>query len=212
MILPTLGRPNRSRTRRVLQWLLLTTQTGAAALAGLVIIAVVLPTKVGQRLGSLLLPLLLILSVTLIWYVGYLQSRYPDALGSVRLRSRGAPHFRARAFMLLILGLLGALWGVSVYGDRVGTRVANRIAAGLPNQPAVVLYSTERIALAGTGLMVAEIIQPDTKYHYQYSGMRLLVRSGDKYLLLPVGWQRGRDRVFFVRDDESVRIDIAVVS
>ena len=69
--------------------------------------------------------------------------------------------------------------------------------------------AAERIAIFGTGVEVAEIAQPGSRYRYQYSGVRLLTRSADKYLLLPVGWQRGRDAVFMVRDDDSIRVDIA---
>jgi len=118
------------------------------------------------------------------------------------------PHPRAQVLLLLALGLLGVIWGVSLYAEQVGTAASTRLIADLPNRSAIVIYSTERIAIAGAGVNVDEIGQPGSKYHYQYSGLRLLVHSGDKYLLLPVGWQRGRDRVVIVRDDESIRLDV----
>ena len=130
--------------------------------------------------------------------------RLPDILPSPRVN----PHPRAQVLVLLALGLLGVIWGVSLYAGQVGTAVATGLVADLPNRSAIVIYSTERIAIAGAGVNVDEIGQPGSKYHYQYSGLRLLVRSADKYLLLPVGWQRGRDRVFIIRDDEYIRIDV----
>jgi hypothetical protein len=74
----------------------------------------------------------------------------------------------------------------------------------------VMLYSAERLSIDGPGVKVDEISQSGSKYHYQYSGIRLLARSEDKYLLLPKYWQPRRDRVFIIRDDGSIRIDVAV--
>ena len=45
-------------------------------------------------------------------------------------------------------------------------------------------------------------------YRFQYSGIRTLIRTKQALLLIPVGWQRGRDRVFVVPDDGSSRVDI----
>jgi hypothetical protein len=97
---------------------------------------------------------------------------------------------------------------LSLYADRLGTRLAADTAADLPVQPGVVVYSTERIALSGPGVTVDEIVQPGVKYRFQYTGLRLLGRAPDKFLLLPSRWQRGRDRVLLLRDDNSIRIDI----
>lgn len=123
--------------------------------------------------------------------------------------SQVAPYSRARALILLTLGLVGILWAVSLYAYQVGAETATRVAADLPNQSAIVLYSAERIAIDGPGVNVTEITQPGSKYHYQYSGLRWLTRSADTYLLLPRYWQRGRDQVFVIRDDGSIRIDVA---
>lgn len=122
-----------------------------------------------------------------------------------------APYSRERALILLALGLIGILWAVSLHAYQVGAETATRAAADLPNQPAIVLYSAERIAIDGPGVNVTEIAQSGSKYHYQYSGLRLLTRSASTYLLLPRYWQRGRDRVFVIRDDGSIRIDVAAL-
>lgn len=204
---PALQRPGRERVARRL---MTAGYAVAVAAAAVVVIGVLVPAQVGLPLG-LALPLLLIGSVSLLGYLAHLRSAYPAALAAAPQppTERGPPQPRGRSLVLLTLGLLGALWAVSLYGDQVGRRVATDIVADLPDRSAVVLYSVERIAVAGTGVQVADITQPGSKYRYQYSGIRLLVRSADKYLLLPVGWQRGRDRVFILRDDDSIRIDIA---
>jgi hypothetical protein len=122
---------------------------------------------------------------------------------------RVAPHSRTQTFVLLVLGLLGMMWSVSLYAGQLGADVASRLVSELHNRSSVVIYSTERIAVAGTGVEVVEIAQPGNKYHYQYSGICLLTHSTDRYILLPMNWKRGRDRVFILRDNDSIRIDVA---
>jgi hypothetical protein len=85
---------------------------------------------------------------------------------------------------MLSLSLFASLWAVSLYGDRVGTRIATSFVCHLPHESEVVVYSTAQITLLGPGVVVTEITQPGTKYHYQYPGLRLLAHSTDKYLLL----------------------------
>lgn len=198
-----LERPAGSWEQRAGRWIIAMARMIAATLVTAVIIRMLVPDQIGWPSG-LALPLLLVMSVGLLGYVTHVRTTYPDALAVTP-----PSHPRARALVLVALGLLGALWAVGLYADQVGTRIATDIVADLPERSAVVVYSVERIAIAGTGMEVSEIAQPGSRYRYQYSGIRLLTRSADKYLLLPVGWQRGRDRVFLVRDDDSIRIDIA---
>lgn len=121
---------------------------------------------------------------------------------------RVTPHSRAQTLVLCALGLLGMMWAVSLYADQVGTDIASRFARELPDRSPVKIYSTERISIAGTGVKVDEIRQPGNKYHYQYSGIRLFTRSTDDHVLLPMNWRRGIDRVFILRDDDSIRVDV----
>jgi hypothetical protein len=188
------------------RWIIGALRAVAVVLMAAVFAGVLLPEQFGAPLG-LFLPLFLVLSVSLLGYVAHVRSSYPNALPATT-RSPLIAASRAYAMALLALGLVAGLWAVSLYGDYVGIRFATDIAAQLPTRPGVVIYSTERIALNGPGVDVEEIAPPDTKYHYQYTGLRLLVRSSDKLLLLPAKWQRGRDRVLVLQDDNSTRIDL----
>lgn len=195
-------RPGSSGLRRFMAAI----QLVAIVLAAAVLTGVVLPAQIGAPLG-LLLPLLLIISVTLFGYVAHLRARYPDILAETR-HPRPIPPSRAYTLTLLALGVVAGLWAVSLYGDHVGTRLATDMVTHLSTRPAVVVYSTERIALKGPGIIVTEIKQSGAKYHYQYIGIRLLARSPDRFLLLPSRWQHGHDRVLIVRDNDSIRVDI----
>jgi hypothetical protein len=205
----TLGDDGRG-TRRVVRWFVGIVETVAGGLGLVVIVGVLFPAQVGVPLG-LTLPVLLLASISLFGYVAYLRSRFREQFASTMRSLRGDPPSRVLSLFLLSLGLLASLWVVSLYGGQVGIRIATDFARHLPTESEVVVYSTERIALLGPGVVVTEITQPGTKYHYQYTGLRLLAHSPDKYLLLPMGWQRGRDRVFLVRDDDSIRADIAAL-
>jgi hypothetical protein len=149
----------------------------------------------------------LIAATFLIGYAEHLQAKYP-ALRARMLVRTGNGSFRLQKLALSTVGLLALLWAVALYANQIGTQLATTLAARLPAEPAVTLYSTDRIAIAGSGVQLEEINEPGTKYHFQYNGTRLLARSDDKFMLIPVNWQRGRDRIFLVRDNESVRIDL----
>jgi hypothetical protein len=72
----------------------------------------------------------------------------------------------------------------------------------------VTVFSTERLAVYGTGVTVETIAQTGSRYRYRYAGLRLLTRSDGRYLLLPVGWRKGRDQVFVLPDTDQIRIDV----
>lgn len=179
----------------------------AATSGAVVFIGILFPRRIGVPLG-IFLPLLLVVSVILLSYIAHLRFRYPDAFAATAY-PRPIPPSRRYALILLTLGLIGGLWAVGLYGDHVGTRDATDMVSQLPARPEIVVYSTERITLNGHGITVSEMTQAGTKYHYRYTGLRLLARAPDRFLLLPARWQYGRDRVLVVRDDDSIRIDIA---
>ena len=168
---------------------------------------ILFPGRIGAPLG-LVLPLLLMLSVGLLGYASHVYSKYPSAF-TPKEQIWSISHSRTYILTLLAFGLISGLWTVGLYGDHVGTRAAIDFATQLPARPSVVIYSVEKIALNGPGIDIEEIKDPGTKYHYQYTGLRFLVHSSDKFLLLPSGWKQDRDRIFFLRDEDSIRIDIA---
>lgn len=206
VVLPVLERSKNGRARRTLHWIVLIAQALATALITVGITGVFLPEQIYAPLG-IILPLLLVASSIVLGYAAHLQSRYADLLSRTRMWSRTSSS-RLQRMALLTLGFLASLWAVTLYANTHGTQTAIAWAARLPAEPTAVIYSTDRISLFGPGVQVAEVDQPGTKYHYQYSGMRLLARSNDKLLLLPVGWQRGRDTIFLIRDDNSIRVEL----
>lgn len=178
-----------------------------ATLGAVVLVGLLFPTEIGR-------PLVRGLPVMLVSAVGILG--YSDHLRLVRLtglsrRQRNHHHnleTRIRAIVLVSVGLFGLLWGIALYAAGVGELNAMETVATLQDGPEAILYSSDRIALAGPGIRVDEIQQGGSKYRYLYSGLRLLVQTGGRYILIPVGWQKGRDKVFMIPGSDGVRLDV----
>lgn len=178
-----------------------------AILAAVVLVRLLLPDEIGWPVG-LALPLMLIFAVGLLGYSQHLRALRLDALGRRPGDRHGSSQARVRAVVLVALGLLGVLWWLALYATQVGERIAVDSVEALQGQPEIIIYSSDRIALEGPGIVVDEIQQAGSKYRYRYTGLRLLVQAEGKYILMPVGWQKGRDSVFLIQGNDTIRLDI----
>jgi hypothetical protein len=122
----------------------------------------------------------------------------------------GAPEAPARiwALTLATLALAGAVWGIALYAHQLGEQRAVQLAGQLRRDAQVLLYSADRLAIDGPGVVVDTLTQDGSRYAYRYSGLRLLIRSDGRYLFVPAGWRKGVDRVFVIDAEQSVRIDV----
>ncbi|MFX0577240.1 hypothetical protein [Nocardia nepalensis] len=158
------------------------------------------------------LPGFLVAGAVLLGYATSLRANYPVLIGSSRSVRRNTPRSATATVLvaLLALGFAGCFWGIGTYAGRRGTADASGLAqAGFPGQPSILLLSTDRLAIEGTGAQVGEITTQGEKFHYAYSGLRLLARTSDTYFLIPQEWQATRDRVFVIPRADNLRIDIA---
>jgi hypothetical protein len=178
-----------------------------AVLAAVVLARLLFPNQIVWPRG-LALPLMLMLTVGLLGYSGHLRSLRCSMLG----RKREDHHFGSRAqiqaVVLVALGVLGVLWLLTIYAAQAGERLAVNSARTLRGQPEIIIYTTDRIAIAGSGITVDEIQQAGSRYRYRYSGLRLLVQAGGRYILIPTDWKKGRDSVLLVPADNTIRLDI----
>jgi hypothetical protein len=56
---------------------------------------------------------------------------------------------------------------------------------------------------------MTRINDSDSVYRFRYSGLRLLVHSGDSYFLVPASWPRDHAAVIVLRESESIRFEYA---
>jgi uncharacterized membrane protein YidH (DUF202 family) len=120
----------------------------------------------------------------------------------------GAGSLAAVAIALLIA--VGLFWQVADWATAVGVGKTRDLVNHLDAQPSVTLYSAKRLALAGPdGVSETTLPGNDAAYRYRYTGLRLLFRSGGKYLLLSDQWTRADGRTFLIDDTPEVRLDFS---
>ncbi|HET7518173.1 MAG TPA: hypothetical protein VFN05_10840 [Actinomycetes bacterium] len=99
-------------------------------------------------------------------------------------------------------------WSVAVYAQARGVREAARVAATISRRPDVTVYSARRLHLEGPTLRETELPGPDAAYRYRYSGLKLVVRSGGKWFLLPASWTLGnRGAALLLPDTDDLRVE-----
>jgi hypothetical protein len=134
--------------------------------------------------------------VLLLTYAAHLARRRPA-------RRRAGRSTGAVVFLLVAVGLF---WAAGSYASRVGQNRAQQIEAALPWFPSVALYSDKRLNLGPT--LASEVAcQPGGAYQYRYDGLKLLLRSGDQYLLVPVGWTHSHGAALLLRRSDTLRLE-----
>jgi hypothetical protein len=107
------------------------------------------------------------------------------------------------ATMLIILSLFLA---TTQYARALGQGKAQELEGDLQTRPSVVLYSKQSLSLpdpvAETGLNA-----PDSAYRFRYTGLRLLIRSADKYFLVPDAWSHETGTAIVLEDTTSIRLE-----
>jgi hypothetical protein len=201
VVLPAVRATPFSRRRRLASIGLVAGYCLGAALLAVVAIGLLAPVSVGGPLG-VLLPLFLLGAACLIAYLDQLRHTELPRRGP---RTKGSG---LRVLILTALAIIGLLWAVSNYAQRIGEQVALGLATSLHDRPAVILYSADRLSLAGTGVDVTTVDQEGSKYRFRYSGLVSLIHNPDRYLLIPVDWQKGQDAVFIIPTGNDLRIDL----
>ncbi len=194
------------RPRTTLRW-----WAGLSAAAGTLLIAVVAvitsrPTPLAAPLKDEA-PFLLIAGAATLGYASWLLWRYPAVLG---IRRPKRTVMQVRTLALVAVAMIGYTWAVADFAVRKGqSEAVHQETVHFVDRPSIVVFSVDRLGIEGPGTQAGEISAPNEKYRYVYSGLWLLARTSDRYYLLPQQWQFKRDRVFVIKDSESVRIDIA---
>jgi hypothetical protein len=144
------------------------------------------------------IPLLIIGGVAVITYVAVLH-------GSAATDAGGLLH---KAQFVALSGLIagGVFWAWGDYASHLGTSSARTTAAELAYHPDVSVFSAQALGLSGNGIAFDPIGSTESEYHFRYTGLRLLLRSDNRYFLLPKNWRRGQDPVFVVTESHDVRL------
>ncbi|WP_160320109.1 hypothetical protein [Rhodococcus rhodochrous] len=78
-----------------------------------------------------------------------------------------------------------------------------------PAQPSVSVCSAQSLGLSAPGVIELDCKDADAAYPFRYDGLKLILPSGDQYLLLPVEWSRDTGVAFLLPRSEAIRTDFS---
>ena len=119
--------------------------------------------------------------------------------------NRGERHGLFPYALAIVVAAVCGLWATSLYAQGTGTRHAQGVVRDLRSRTAVVLYTTQRLALTGPGV-TGQQLPAGALYHYEYQGLRLLTMRSGTYYLLPVGWYPRQDLTYVITDSDQIRV------
>jgi hypothetical protein len=165
---------------------------------------VVGPPLVGQR--TILTPLSLGIGVGLMAYAVSMQHKLSGRPGQDPEHSPSwMPSVSATVVVLILVVTLFA--AVGDWADTVGTQRARQLVRRIGTLPSVVVYSPQRLQLDATGVRVETLAGADSAYRFRYSGLKLLIRSGGKYFLIPARWTIADGVVIPLPDRNELRFE-----
>ncbi len=192
---------------RALEWVLdrpdpgrlLTPLVVVLAVVGSVLFAVGMAGVVNRPLFGidfLLTPASLGLGVGCASYAVYLRRRLLPAAGG---------HSSVAAVLVVMLVVLSLFWATGDWAQAVGRGRARQLAQGLGQRPGVVVHSGAPLHLDAAG--VTETVLDSPTPGYRYHGLKLLIRSGGKFFLLPASWTPSNGMVIVLPDSDQLRFE-----
>ncbi|MFI6294793.1 hypothetical protein ACIBEJ_24605 [Nonomuraea sp. NPDC050790] len=129
-----------------------------------------------------------------------------------RLTGITRPHWVALLELAVILVLVGMslFWAANDYSAAVGRSRAREFVAQLSKAPDVVLYSAHGLSLRHVpGIKRSRCEDPDTAYRFRYDGLKLVLRSGEQYLLVPADWTRADGVALLLPQSDTLRLEFS---
>jgi hypothetical protein len=114
---------------------------------------------------------------------------------------------RSLYVLAAILGLLGIFWATSGYAAALGRGRAQILAENLSVQPAVAVFSTKALDIDAPGVTATEIAGTDSEFTFKYAGLRLLIRSNNKYFLVNDNWSHENGVTIVLQDTPAIRLE-----
>jgi hypothetical protein len=132
---------------------------------------------------------------------------YGDRLEQ-RLTGRRALSAAATALILVLLAF-AVFWDVERLANAVGEGYAAQITANPRRLLAVTIYSPKSLEIEVPGVVETALGSDASAYRYRYDGLRLVQRSGDRYLLMSEHWEPRTSRIIVLRDNDTIRLEFA---
>jgi hypothetical protein len=147
------------------------------------------------------------IGITLLAYTAYLLGRL-NAIERPHSAPPADPRRHAIMFGLVcLLIVLSSFWTASTYAQALGRGRAAQAAATLSTRPHVAVFAPRRLFIEADGVVEHRLTGDNSAYRYRYSGLRLLMRSGGKYFLLPDSWARATGIAIVLGDSPDYRFE-----
>jgi hypothetical protein len=185
---------------------------GTARVVGALLLFIGLISRFGPVVYNIrfpVVPLSLASGVSLLVYAGWLGQRWEPDRGGSR-KARVSPSWlpalrRGLVWAFVIVNLFAA---VASYADLRGAELGRQLEAHLAVRPGVVLYSVDPLGLEGPGVGRTSLTKSASRFQFRYVGLKLIVRSGGKYFLVPAGWSSHNGAsVFVIPDGDNIRVE-----
>ena len=108
--------------------------------------------------------------------------------------------------ILTALVLISLFWGTSLYAGALGRGRAIGLVDALSTRPSVTVYSKSSLALPPP-VIETPIGSPNSEYRFRYTNLRLIIRSNEKYFLLPDGWSPSTGTAILLEDTSTIRLE-----
>ncbi len=157
---------------------------------------------------SLVFPLSLGAGTLLILYASRLYRRaHPSRV--VRQNLGGVALFEATgAFFLVGISLF---WAVGNYSAGVGESRAIQISRTFTTTfPRATVYSRQPLHLRAAGVLETVCAPAGADPSFRYDGLRLLLRSGGHYFLLPDAWSPANGVAIVIRESDAVQLQFTM--
>jgi hypothetical protein len=100
--------------------------------------------------------------------------------------------------------------GLGVRGWRCGRfAYAAQIIANPRQLLAVTIYSSKSLDIYVPGVIETELANADSAYRYRYECLRLVQRSGDRYLLMSEQANAQTSRIIVLRETDTIRMEFS---
>ncbi|MGV9870165.1 hypothetical protein [Rhodococcus koreensis] len=109
-------------------------------------------------------------------------------------------------FAVVTLVVVSAFWAASLYADALGRGRAQELASDLQSRPAVTVFSKQSLSLSAP-VTETRIGNPESDYRFSYSGLRLLIRTANKFFLLTEGWSPKTGVAIILEDAPDIRLE-----
>jgi hypothetical protein len=186
------------RTGPLPPWLPTLTRTLKYSWAAFLTLGIVLYAVAG-RFGDVTLPFWVALAI--------LGPVYGTVL---RRLTSGDParYSRLTVALLAALTTVTLFWQTERLASLGGEALAQDIQDNMSDRlQSITLFSAKDLHIAGPGIRTTPFTDPNSAYGYEYSGLYLLQRSGDKYFLLTDGWDSDKGRLIVLPDSPTIRVE-----